>query len=228
MRRTLVIMAKAPIPGQVKTQLCPPLGERSAALLYESFIRDTIEKASSVPDAEVVVAYTPRGTVSYFHETAPNADRYLLQKGSGLGERMSSCFERLSDSRRSVVITGADSPTLPARCLELAFDVLDTDRADVVFGPASDGRCYLVGLRAPAPDLFEDVIWTGPNAASSSARRARQMGLRVHMLPEWYDVTRPADLAHLRAELLDSTVANHVSARHTRERMRSFVERGLL
>lgn len=228
MRRTLVIMAKAPIPGEVKTQLCPPLAAQSAALLHESFIRDAVEKAVSVPDAEVVVAYSPRGTVRFFREIAPKADHYLCQRGSCISERISSCFERLADSQRSVVVMGADSPTLPARCLEIAFSLLDTGQADAVFGPTSSGGCYLVGLRSHHHELFGDVVWSGPNVARSSVRKAADMGLRTHLLPEWYGVDRPADLAHLRAELLDRTVVRHRSARHTRERMRSFVERGLL
>lgn len=220
-------MAKAPIVGKVKTDLCPPLGARSAALLHESFIRDAVEKASTVPDAEVVIAYTPRGTTPYFREVAPEADRYLLQKGNTPGERLSHCFERLSEPGRSVVVMSADSPTLPARCLEMAFGVLDTGRADAVIGPASERGYYLVGMRSHAPELLEKVVWSGPNAATSCAARARDLGLRVHLLPEWYYVDRPADLAHLRAELLDRTVVRH-SARHTRERMRTFIERGLL
>lgn len=180
MRRTLVIMAKAPIPGEVKTQLCPPLAAQSAALLHESFIRDAVEKAASVPDAEVVVAYSPRGTVRFFREIAPKADHYLCQRGSCISERISSCFERLADSQRSVVVMGADSPTLPARCLEIAFSLLDTGQADAVFGPTSSGGCYLVGLRSHHHELFGDVVWSGPNVARSSVRKAADMGLRTH------------------------------------------------
>jgi hypothetical protein len=201
---------------------------QSAALLHESFIRDAVEKASTVPDAQTVVAYGPRGTASFFHETACDVDAYMLQRGSGLGERLSNCFDRLTERGSSVVVMGADSPTLPARCLELAFDVLDTERADAVLGPTSGGGFYLVGLRSPQPKLFGDVVWSGPNVATSSAEKAKELGLRMHLLPEWYHVDRAVDLAHLRAELLERSVKNHHSARHTRERLRSFVERGLL
>ena len=227
MRRTLVIMAKAPIVGKVKTRLCPPLGAQSAALLHESFIRDAFEKASSVPDAETVMAYGPRGTASFFRETACDADGYILQRGSHLGERISNCFDRLSERGRSVVVMGADSPTLPARCLELAFDVLDTGRADTVLGPTSGGGFYLVGLLSPQPKLFGDVVWSGPNVAAASVEKAKELGLRMHLLPEWYHVDRSVHLAHLRAELLERKVTNR-AARHTRERLQSFVERGLL
>lgn len=220
-------MAKAPIVGKVKTGLCPPLGPQSAAMLHESFIRDAVEKASTVPDAEVVVAYSPRGTAPYFREITPGADRYLFLRGDTPGERLSHCFEHLCGPDSSVIVMGSDAPTLPLRCIEMAFGVLDTGRADAVIGPASERGYYLVGLRSPVKELFEDVVWSGPNAIPGSASRARQMGLRVHLLPEWYYVDRPADLSHLRAELLDRAASTR-SARHTRERMRSFIERGLL
>ena len=227
MRRILAVMAKAPIPGGVKTRLCPLLGSEGAARLHECFVLDAVEKASSVPNAEVVVAYTPRGTLPLFRGAAPDLGRYFLQRGRNLGERMSYCFERLCGPGRAVVVMGADSPTLPARCLELAFDVLATGSADAVFGPASDGGYYLIGLLSAQPELFQGIAWGTSSVLDASLSRAKELGLRSRLLPEWYDVDRPADLACLKTELLDRSVPNR-SARHTREFLRTLADSGVI
>lgn len=216
MRRTLVVMAKAPIPGEVKTRLCPPLGGRQCAQLHECFVLDALEKAAAVPDAELVISYAPAGTLSFFREAAPDARGYLLQKGKDLGKRLWHCLERVCEPGTAVVVMGADSPTLPVRCLELAFDALASGRVDVVFGPAGDGGYYLIGMTFPYPELFEGVNWSTPEVLEKSIERTAELGLDWYLLPEWYDVDTPADLARLKVELLNLPAPNRI-ARHTRE-----------
>ncbi len=216
MRRTLVVMAKAPIPGEVKTRLCPPLDGRQCAQLHESFVLDTLEKASAVPDAELVISYAPAGMLSFFREAAPDADGYLLQKGKDLGKRLWHCLERVCEPGRAVVVIGADSPTLPVRCLELAFDALASGRVDVVLGPVSDGGYYLIGMTFPYPELFEGINWSTPEVLDKSIERTAELGLDWYLLPEWYDVDTPADLTRLKKELLSLPAGNR-TAHHTRE-----------
>ncbi len=180
-----------------------------------------------MPDAEIVVAYTPGGTLAFFRGAAPDVRRYVLQAGSDLGERMSYCFERLCGSNQAVVVVGTDLPTLPARCIELAFDVLATGSADAVFGPASDGGYYLIGLLSPEPRLFQGIEWSAASVLHASLRQARELKLRTRLLPEWYDVDRPSDLAQLKTELLESPTGN-CRAQHTRQFLQRLVERGVI
>jgi rSAM/selenodomain-associated transferase 1 len=227
MRRTIVVMAKAPIPGRVKTRLCPPLDLRTAARLHESFVLDVLEKAAAIPDTELVISYAPRGGLAYFRDAAPGARAYLLQEGRTLGGRMSRCFETLCEPGRAVALIGTDVPTLPARCLELAFDALASSLVDVVFGPASDGGYYSVAMTSVHPGLFQGISWTTPEVLAQSIEKAAELDLGWYLLPEWYDVDRPADLAYLKSELLDHWAARS-SVRHTRDVLRSLVNAGML
>lgn len=227
MRRTLVVMAKAPIPGEVKTRLCPPLDPQTAAPLHECFVLDVLEKASAVPDVELVISYTPAGSRTFFQNAAPHAAGFLLQKGRDAGEQMGRCFRRLCQPGRAVVIIGTDCPTLPARGLELAFDALASGGVDFVIGPLSDGGCYLVGMTSLHPELFADMDWNATDVPEKSIEHAAELGLGWYRLPEWYSVERPADLACLKAELLECPVGNS-SARRTAAFLKRLAQSGLV
>lgn len=220
-------MAKAPIPGEVKTRLCPPLDLQTAARLHECFVLDVLEKASAVPDSELVVSYTPAGACSFFKIAAPEAARYMLQEGTDMRRRIAHCFRRLCEPERAVVIMGSDCPTLPALGLELAFDALASGRVNVVLGPSSNGGCYMIGMTSLHPKLFENMDWTSPDVVQKAVERAAELGLGWYLLPEWYSVDRPADLVCLKGEFLKHTAINS-SARHTRDFLKRRAQSGLI
>jgi len=201
-------MASAPIPGE--TALSPPLDQESAARLHECFLLDTLDRASAVPDTELVVAYAPIGSLGYFKAIACCAERFMLQRGQDVGSRIDNCFERLLETERAVVILDTSVPTLPARSLELAFDALG--KVDVVFGPIRGGGCYLIGAKALHPQLFREVNWDSDDIQKGIELAAR-LGLGWYVLPEWYGVRTPAELAFLEEELREGVN----SACHTRE-----------
>ncbi len=214
MRRTLVVMAKAPVPGKVKTQLCPPLNPQSAARLHECFVRDALAKAGSVPDAELYVSYKPSSAVQFFKSAAPDANGFIAQRGGDTGKGVIDVFSQLCEHGRSVIAVGTDCPTLPARSFELAFDALSSDQVDIVFGPSGDGRCYLVGIKSVEATSLLDVAWEPGEFIEKSIERAADCGKGWYLLPEWYDVRTPTDLAHLKSELLDKWATNS-AAPHT-------------
>jgi glycosyltransferase A (GT-A) superfamily protein (DUF2064 family) len=220
-------MAEAPIPGEVKLGLCPPLDPPGATELHERFVSDALTKARAVPDAELLICYTPARSIAYFRGMAPTAAGYLPQEGRSLSERALSCFDRVCEPGRAVVILGTDSPTLPARCIELAFDGLATGRLDIVIGPTVAGGCYLLGATETPRRILDGLEQAEPTFADACIARAATLGLDWYLLPEWYEVRNPMDLAHLKCELLDRWVANH-SAEHTREFLRTLAERGML
>lgn len=197
-------MAKAPAPGTVKTRLCPPLSPVMAALLYECFVQDTLGKARSLPDAELVISFSPADARAAFKSIAPDAGCYLPQDGRDIGERMCRCFDRLCGPDSAVVLIGADLPTLPVDHLHQAFDALEAGRADVVFGPAFDGGYYLIGMTSPHHELFREIPWSTDQVLSRSIERTNALGLSRHLLPQWYDIDTPDDLARLKSELTPS------------------------
>ena len=220
MRRTIVVMASAPIPGE--TALSPPLDQESAARLHECFLLDTLDRASAVPDTELVVSYAPIGSLGYFREIAPCAERFTLQEGKDIGSRIHHCFEQLLEPERGVAVIGTSVPTLPARSLELAFDALASDQVDVVFGPIRGGGCYLVGAKALHPELIRAVNWAADDP-QKVVELAAQLGLGWYLLPEWYGVRTPGELAFLERELRKSPS----SACHTTEFLLGAVKPGI-
>jgi hypothetical protein len=207
----LIIMAKAPVPGAVKTRLCSPYTVEEAAELYRSFLLDTFELAARLRGVTVTVAYFPSEAEEVFKAMAPPAFELMPQRGADLGERLSGAFEQLfSLGYERVVAIGADSPTLPSAYVERSFESLAM--ADLVLGPSADGGYYLIGMKAPHPELFQGVAMGTERVFMETLERARRANLRVSLLPPWYDVDTRDDVKRLLAELR----ATPGVARHTR------------
>lgn len=194
-------MAKAPVPGQVKTRLCPPLDPQMAADLHRSLVIDTIERLGALPGIELVVAYSSPDGSAFFRDIVPPGTHCDPQRGRDHGERMYRCFEEHCRPGVAVVVVGSDSPTLPLRYIEDAYRLLETGSAKAVFGPSDDGGYYLVGLISPHPHLFRGIEWSTDRVLEQSLERACELGIKPGLLPEWYDVDTPADLARLALEL---------------------------
>ena len=212
-RVAVFIMAKAPRPGQVKTRLCPPLSGPEAADLYRSFLQDKIEQVRTLRAASPAVAYAPETERPFFEALAPDF-RLVAQRGPDLGARLANGFaEFLGNGHAGAVAIDSDTPTLPTEHLAEAVARLRRGDADLVLGPSEDGGYYLIGLRAPHPELFDGIRWSTPEVMPETLRRAEEKGLRVALLPTWYDVDTPTDLARLRAAL----AASHApTPQHTR------------
>jgi hypothetical protein len=212
-RIALCIMAKAPEPGKVKTRLCPPLSPEDAAELYRCFLLDRIAQVREVAGVEPVLAYSPPESVAVFVALAPGF-ALLPQRGRDLTARLVAVCGQLFRSGSDVVILiDSDSPTLPTERLERAVAAMSGGDHDLVLGPSDDGGYYLIGLRRPHPELFEDIPWSTPTVLEETERRAGALGLSATRLGAWYDVDTAADLARLRADLAAGPVGG---PRHTR------------
>lgn len=196
---TLIVFAREPVAGQTKTRLCPPLDGATAAALYACFLRDTLDLARRTPGVQPLIAYTPASAGPYFARLAPDLPA-RPQVGAGLGERLANALQAALAEGRPAAALGSDSPDLPGACLGAAFAQLAAG-ADVVLGPAADGGYYLIGLRAPQPRLLRDVPMSTPTVLADTLALAGDLGLRVALLPPWYDIDTAADLERLRANL---------------------------
>jgi len=195
-------MAKAPLPGQVKTRLCPPLSPDEAAGLYRCFLLDKIQQVRALEHAQPVIAYAPEDAGEIFAAMAPDLE-LLPQRGPDLGVRLTGILEQLLQSGHDgAVAIDSDTPTLPVRLLQQAVDRLaDDEDVDVMLGPTEDGGYYLIGLKAPQPVLFTDMPWSTADVLPETLRRAERRSLRLAQLRPWYDVDTPDDLNRLRSEL---------------------------
>jgi rSAM/selenodomain-associated transferase 1 len=200
----LVVLAKSPRPGRVKTRLCPPLSLTDAARLHEAFLQDTVERLRSLGRVQLVCAYTPPEDRAFFEATCHGA--VLLPQGDGdLGERLRSVFATLAaQGFGRIVAIGADTPALPLDHVREAFTLLDDGRIDMVLGPALDGGYYLIGLRAPRAELFADMPWSTDRVFAETHRRAGALGLLVGDLPARADVDTFADLLQLVGALREN------------------------
>ena len=198
----LIIFAKAPVAGQVKTRLCPPLTADEAATLQGSFVLDTLERSrAAVQKFRLPIirylACAPSSTHVFFQIMAERHGVQLLeQTGENLGERMHHAFVGLfAKGFTRVLIVGTDVPSLPLQHYQQAVEMLRAH--ELVLGPAEDGGYYLVGLTRPAPELFRDIAWSTDQVLAQTCQRALQAGLRTSLLPAWRDVDTIEDLRAL-------------------------------
>lgn len=199
MKRAIVIMAKVPLPGAVKTRLEPFLSPESCAALAAAFLVDTAEKSRRVCE-DVIIAFSPSSEKSTLSKIVGDGFKSFAQTGNDLGERIVSSFENaFASGADSVVMIGTDSPTFPADYIEQAFEFLELE-TDVVLGKTTDGGFYLIGLRKAVPAIFTDVRWSSRNAFDDVYRNASDLELHLREVPSWYDVDEPRDLEKLIAE----------------------------
>lgn len=203
----LIIFAKAPVPGQVKTRLCPPLTPDEAATLHGSFVLDTLERTKAAIASERLsvdryIACFPSASLVFFKILEErHGVRLLNQAGDDLGQRMHQAFADLfGRGYRKVFIVGTDVPTLPFSVYQQAVSLIESH--DLVLGPATDGGYYLIGLKRPVPELFADVPWSTVDVLAVTRRNASRLGLTVGLVKEWHDIDAPEDL---RALIRDCT-----------------------
>jgi uncharacterized protein len=196
--RTLVIMAKAPRVGSVKTRLAESLPLQAVTELYRCLLNDTIALAQGLDHVEVAIM-CPASDVEDLAR-AVGTVRIVPQTGQGLAAGLASVFAHFATpGLQQVIAFNSDSPHLPASVLETAFDLLEG--CDLVAGPTHDGGYYLVGARASHPGLFtSDGMGTG-TALETLLTRARALGLSAHLTGRFYDIDVAADLSQLADEL---------------------------
>ena len=201
----LVIFAKAPIPGEVNTRLCPPLTPDEAATLHGSFVLDMLERTKlAVATLQLpfhrYMACAPSSELVFFKIMEERQGvRLLDQIGEDLGQRLHRIFVDLFvKGYKQVIIVGTDVPTLPLSVYQEAFAMLG--RSDVVLGPALDGGYYLIGLKRPAEKLFAGVPWSTDQVFAVTQQQAKALGLSVGLTTAWRDVDTIADLQTLITE----------------------------
>jgi rSAM/selenodomain-associated transferase 1 len=200
----VLLFARWPRIGRVKTRLARRLGEEGALELHRAMLEDTRERLDRLRQAgraetRLLWADGPPAGEELRARLSTRSDEGL-QEGADLGGRLNRAIgDGLGKGHPSVLVLGSDSPTLPEKRLHEALASLE--EADLVFGPCPDGGYYLVGARRPVPEVFRDIPWGGGEVLARSLEAARKAGASTRLLGEHADVDRPADLIALRAEL---------------------------
>jgi uncharacterized protein len=177
---TLLVIAKQPVPGRVKTRLVPPCTHEQAAALAEAALADTLHTVLTVPARRRVLVLDGRPG-----PWLPPGFDIVPQCGGSLDERLAAAFAAV---RGPALLIGMDTPQVTPGLL-----AVDWEAADAVFGPADDGGFWALGLRAPDPALLRGVPMSTPDTGAVQRGRLTAAGLRVADLPRLRDVDTAAD-----------------------------------
>ncbi|MDQ2725903.1 MAG: TIGR04282 family arsenosugar biosynthesis glycosyltransferase [Actinomycetota bacterium] len=190
----LLVMAKAPVPGRVKTRLCPPCTPQEAALVAEAALADTLEAVSrSGADRRIVALDGERGP------WLPAGFEVIAQRGRGLDERLGAAWQ---DAGGGGFQIGMDTPQLTATDLDNALAWVDRPgRAPAVLGPAQDGGWWGVGMARPHPNAFRGVPMSTEGTGAAQRARLEALGMEVVLLAEGRDIDTVDDLLAV-AELM--------------------------
>jgi len=194
----LVIMAKAPKPGVVKTRLMQCLPSAAVTTLYRCLLEDTVALATSLTGIDISVM-CPEPDRDDLTRLLDNAVPVVAQKGNGLAAALTSVFRQFTAGGRHVIAFNSDSPHLAPPVLASAFEILDT--RDVVVGPTHDGGYYLVGAKAAHPSLFENDGMGTSSALDRLLTRTKILNLSTGFTETFYDIDVATDLIRLAREL---------------------------
>jgi glycosyltransferase A (GT-A) superfamily protein (DUF2064 family) len=202
----LLVMAKAPVPGRVKTRLCPPCTPEQAALVAEAALRDTLDAGSGFPHRTLVLSG---------RWTAPPGWSTVAQRGDGLGQRLAAAYHDTARPDLASLLVGMDTPQVRPELLHLAASMMDAH--DAVLGPAADGGWWALGLRDPAlAGVLRDVPMSTAETGELTLKALGTSTSDIWLLPTLHDVDTAAD-ARLVARACPhgrfaGAVADHVPA----------------
>jgi rSAM/selenodomain-associated transferase 1 len=202
--RRLLVFARLPELGKVKTRLAAGIGDAAALAVYEAMLRDLIASlGTSTPEMEIEFLWPPApGANGAALRRAFGDHAIATQTGSGLTDRLSMAFsERFFFHRtQKIIAIGADDPTLPRELIDHAFALLHS--CEYVLGPAADGGYYLIGCRAPSfdPAVFQDIPWGTSTVFTTTMQKIAATGRTVAVLPQRYDIDTVEDLERYQRE----------------------------
>ncbi|WP_456413531.1 TIGR04282 family arsenosugar biosynthesis glycosyltransferase [Thiolapillus sp.] len=191
---SIMVFARAPLPGAAKTRLIPALGADGAARLHAFLVERTLTRVCEAAPGNTTLWGTPSIQHPFFQYCR---NRYSIdlheQQGNDLGARMQHAFSSALQRRSWAILLGTDCPDLDSSHLAQAISAMQ-DGSEAVVGPAFDGGYYLLGLRQPAPTLFENMPWGSSEVLGLTLQRLHSLGRQPVYMPWRQDLDRPSDL----------------------------------
>jgi rSAM/selenodomain-associated transferase 1 len=186
----LIVFVKAPRPGSVKTRLAEAVGAARACDIYCELVDRVVSSLAGIKDVEV--RFTPDDGGSEIDHWLQEHWRAKPQGGGDLGERLQRAFAgSFSEGLERVIVVGSDCPEISPDDVRMAIDELSSH--DLVIGPAADGGYWLIGLRAPQPELFRAIAWSSDQVLAQTLARAKLLGLRMQLLRILVDIDTEED-----------------------------------
>ncbi len=207
----LVLFAKAPTVGEVKTRLQPEITPENSARLQEAMIKDSISLMCAINNVEKIIYFLP-GEKKYIFEKYTDGLPFHLncQNGIDLGKKMENAFQDLFNKGfLKVVVIGVDSPNLPKEYINKAF--IELNKADLVVGPSIDGGYYLIGFKEKVLPVFSPVEWGSNKVLLQTEELIKKHNLKLSLLPVHYDIDTIKDLQYFKTHMkLLSCSGEHV------------------
>ncbi|MCK5088106.1 MAG: TIGR04282 family arsenosugar biosynthesis glycosyltransferase [Melioribacteraceae bacterium] len=192
-RTSIIVFARYPVEGKVKTRLASTIGARSAANIYKKIAKNVINEIKSVPNSNKYIFYSEEKENGLIKKWLGKRFYYAHQNGDDLGERMQNAFRIVfGHSPNKVIIVGTDTPDLSADVINNAIDVLD--KSDIVIGPAKDGGYFLLGMRKFYPELFQGIQYSTDTVFDETIKKINSLGLTFNRLNELQDIDTEGDL----------------------------------
>ncbi len=190
----LIIFVKYPEPGKVKTRLAKDIGKEEAAQIYSGMAKTVIHTVSKSRDYEMMIFFDPPERKSEVEKWLQYKDHNIFpQKGKSLGEKMANAFIRaFSLGAEKTVIIGTDCVEISDEIISQAFDILH--KVDVVLGPAEDGGYYLLGLKEPIFEIFNDIHWSTNVVLNQTLKKLAGKGLKFKLLKTLRDIDTISDV----------------------------------
>jgi rSAM/selenodomain-associated transferase 1 len=205
----LVIMAKAPLAGEVKTRLLPVFSPDQAARLAKALLVDQLNHVRQMESADPYLAFAPAQARPLMEQLAPPLYSLFPQEGDDLGARMQAVFEKLFRAAyRNIVLIGSDLAALPLRFFDQAYRYLESRQQRVILGPSRDGGYYLIGCNQPTPELFSGMSWSHDAVLAQTVAKLDRAKIAHELLPRWFDVDTPDDVRALRTALGSASLAD--------------------
>ena len=215
MKKALICFTRVPQPGTTKTRLLGILTPEQCARLHWAFLKD-LAKIYPAMDADLFVAHTPDPDWIRLAAVFPYAAGFFSQEGADLGEKMHNAVAKvLAMGYEAVVLTGTDLPQMTAGHLEKSFEVLETH--DVTIGPNPDGGYYLIGMKAPHPEIFHVPNYGGATVYENTVRAIREAGLSFAPSLACGDVDTPDDLRELMGKIAPNSATGSCLAEFQKE-----------
>jgi hypothetical protein len=196
----LIVFAKAPIPGRVKTRLIPMMGPEAAAALHEKLAIRALTTAVKANLGQIDLWCSPSIKHPFFIRCSREFQVKLYKQPEGdLGKRMGDALKKTLKKASNVILIGTDCPSFTEKDLKEAARALGLG-AKAVLGPAEDGGYVLIGMRHYSPELFKEIPWGTGSVMEETRRRLKKLGWRWHELRKFLDVDRPEDVERLVRE----------------------------
>jgi uncharacterized protein len=200
MKNCLIIFAREPRAGKVKTRLQRYFSKDRCLRLYKAFLKDIFDTARRIKYVDKVLAYESSTPEARYLRKIAGDFIFYKQKGNDLGEKMNNAFEFAKESGfNKAVLIGSDLPDLPLSRIKQAYKKLD--KSDLVLGPSHDGGYYLIGLKKPCSGIFGDIKWSSETVFMDTLKNAGKNNKTISVLEKWHDIDDLAGLTLLKKNL---------------------------